>query len=115
MEQMNKIELKGVVGNVRLQNFPDSTMARLTLATNYAYKDKDGTAVIETAWHNVVAREGRTIHDLSKIERGAKLHVSGRMRYQKYVGSDGVERVSAEVVANKLEAIDDPEPLGYEM
>lgn len=90
-------------------------MARLTLATNYAYKDKDGTAVIETAWHNVVAREGRTIRDLSKIERGTKLHVTGRMRYQKYVGSDGVERVSAEVVANKLEAIDDPEPFGYEM
>jgi len=113
---MNKIELKGVVGNVRLQDFPDRTLARLTLATNYAYKDKDGTAVIETAWHNIVAREGRSIHDLSKIEKGARLHVVGRMRYQKYVGSDGTERVSAEVVANKLEAIDDPaEPLGYEM
>lgn len=114
MEQLNKIELKGVVGSIRTQTFSDNQMARLTLATNYAYKGKDGAAVIDTSWHNVVAREGRNIHDLSKIVRGTKLYVLGRLRYQKYTGSDGVERISAEIVASKIAVIDDPEPLQYE-
>ena len=47
MEQLNRIELKGVVGNVRIQDFNESRMARIGLATNYAYKDREGVAVIE--------------------------------------------------------------------
>ena len=42
MEQLNRIELKGVVGNVRIQDFNESRMARIGLATNYAYKDREG-------------------------------------------------------------------------
>ena len=55
MEQLNRIELKGIVGNVRIQTFDESRMARIGLATNYAYKDRDGAAVIDTSWHNIIA------------------------------------------------------------
>lgn len=115
MEQLNRIELRGTVGSVRLQTFSDNVMARITVATNYAYKDREGAAVIDTSWHSVVAWEGKNIHGLDKIVRGTKVHVTGRLRYQKYTGSDGVERVSADIVANKIAVIDDPEPLQYEV
>ena len=55
MEQLNRIELRGTVGSVRLQTFNGNQMIRFTLATNYAFKDKEGMAVIDTAWHNIVA------------------------------------------------------------
>ena len=115
MEQLNKIELRGVVGSVRLETYEDSRMARINLATNYAYKDREGTAVIDTTWHNVVAWEGRNIQGLERINKGTKLYVCGRLRYQKYTGVDGVDRIATDVLANRLAIIEDPEPMQYEM
>lgn len=115
MEQLNRIELRGVVGSVRLQNFADNKMARFTLATNYAYKDREGAAVIDTSWHNVVVWENKNIKDLEKLDRGSKVFVQGRIRYQKYTGSDGIERVVTEVVAGRMAILDDVEQLQYEM
>jgi len=115
MEQLNKVELRGVVGGVRIQNYDDSKMARINLATNYAYKDREGTAVIDTSWHNVVAWEGRNIQGLERITKGSKLYVAGRIRYQKYTGVDGVDRIATDILANRLTLIEDPEPMQYEM
>ena len=115
MEQLNRIELRGVVGGIRLQTFEDSRMARISLATNYAYKDRDGTAVIDTSWHNVVAWEGRNIHGLDQIVKGTRLQVTGRLRYQKYTGTDGVDRIATDILASRISIIDDPEPMQYEM
>ena len=56
MEQLNKVELKGVVGSVRLQKIGNNTqVANFTVATSLAYKDKAGCLIIETTWHNVTA------------------------------------------------------------
>ncbi|MCR4860518.1 MAG: single-stranded DNA-binding protein [Bacteroidales bacterium] len=115
MEQLNKTELRGVVGSVRVQTYEDNRMARITLATNYAYKDREGSAVIDTSWHNVIAWEGRNIQGLDRIAKGTKLYVVGRLRYQKYTGTDGVERNATEILANRITIIDDPEPMQYEM
>jgi len=115
MEQLNKIELKGVVGSIRTQIFDDNRMARIGLATNYAYKDREGAAVIDTSWHNVIAWEGRNIQHLDKITKGSKLHVTGRIRYQKYTGVDGVDRVGTDIIANHVTLIEDNEPMSYEM
>lgn len=115
MEQLNRIELRGVVGNVRIQDFNESRMARIGLATNYAYKDREGAAVIDTSWHNVIAWEGRNIQGLNRIGKGTKLHVLGRIRYQNYTGVDGVDRVGTDIVASQIKIIDDPEPMTYEM
>ena len=55
MEQINRIVLRGNVGNVKLQNVGNSEVIRFSLATNYAFKGKDGNPVIETTWHNITA------------------------------------------------------------
>lgn len=115
MEQLNKIELRGVVGNIRTQVFDNGKMARITLATNYAYKDREGAAVIDTSWHNIVAWEGRGIQGLDRIVKGSKLYVTGRIRYQKYTGTDGVDRIATDILANRVTLIEDPEPMQYEM
>ena len=115
MEQLNRIELRGVVGNVRVQTFDENKMAQISLATNYAYKDREGSAVIDTSWHHVVAWEGRNIQGLERINKGTKLYVCGRLRYQKYTGVDGVDRIATDVLANRLAIIEDPEPMQYEM
>ncbi len=110
MEQLNKIELKGNVGNVRISDVGENKVARFSLATNFIYKGREGDAVIETTWHNIVAWSGRNMPDLTKIEKGASLYVSGRVRTSKFTGSDGTEKQIYEVVANKI-AFEDPSPM----
>lgn len=93
----------------------DNRVYRFTLATSRAYKDKNGTAVIETTWHQVVAWENDNMPDLSQIDKGSKLYVSGRIRNQKYLNSEDVEKQVVEVVANRVVFVESQEPLAYEM
>ena len=115
MEQLNKVELRGNVGSVKLQTGASRGGARITLATNVAYHDKEGAPVIETQWHNVVAWESRNIRDLERIQKGDKLYVTGRLRYQKYTGQDGVERVQTDILASRVVLLEDEDPLNVEM
>lgn len=102
MESLNKIELRGNVGNVRLAESGGSKVANFSLATNYLYKNRDGEAAVETTWHNVVAWEVKGMPDLSRIQKGVPVYVCGRMRQTRYTGADGTEKQIYEVVANKL-------------
>lgn len=115
MEQLNKVEIRGNVGNIKTQTYSQNVMSRITVATNYVYKDKSGAAVIETSWHNVVAWEGKNIADCTKIQRGSKIYVQGRLKYNKYMTDDGQERQVTEIIATRLVIIDEEESLTYEM
>lgn len=115
MEQINKIELRGNVGSIRIQNVNDTKVARFTVATNYAMKKRDGTAVIETTWHFVTAWEGKNIADLDQIMKGSKVHLTGRMRSQKFNDIHGEEKYSYEVYAQKLDVLNGEESLSYEL
>ena len=107
MEQLNRIELKGNVGNVKVQTFGENEVVRLSVATNYVYKGRDGNPVIETTWHNVTAWNGKGMPDFHKIEKGSCVYVSGRLRQQKFEGADGTEKQIFEVLANRLALIED--------
>ena len=115
MEQLNRIELRGSVGSIRIQKISGANVANFTVATNLAYRDKDGTPIIETTWHNVTAWESKDIQNLEKIEKGSKVHLVGRLRNQRFCGSNGAERTMYEVVARTVELVDDQEVLQYQM
>lgn len=114
MEYLNKIELLGQVGNVRLQTFNGRSVANVSVATTRVYRNAVGDPVMETTWHNVNVWEGRDVDDLKTLQKGDKVHVMGRMLSRKFTGTDGVERTAYEVTAYSLHVIDDPSPLSYE-
>ena len=108
MEQLNRIELRGRVGSVRVQDVSGRKVAHVTVATDFAYKDRSGNAVIETTWHNVTAWEGnKGIPALDFISKGTPVYVCGRLRSQKYQGSDGVEKSFLEIIANTVEPVEE--------
>ena len=113
MEQLNRIELKGNVGNVRISDVGGNVVANFSMATNHVYKSREGQAVVETTWFNVVAWGGKGMPDLSRIEKGMPLSVSGRMRSVRYTGQDGTERQSMEVVASKVAFEEPAAPSGF--
>ena len=115
MEQINRIELRGLVGSVKLQQVKEKRVARITVATNLAFADRNGAAVIETQWHNVSAWEGKRINGLEKLKVGDKVRVIGRVRYNKFTGVDGQEHYATDILAYTLTIIDDDDVFAYEM
>lgn len=106
MEQLNRIELRGNVGNIRISEVGESKVARFSVATNFIYKGKDNEGVVETTWHNVVAWSGKGMPDFTAITKGAPVYVTGRIRTSRFTGSDGTEKSVYEVVASKIEVLD---------
>jgi len=115
MEQLNRIEIRGIVGSVRFQTFQDRNVCHFSVATSYVYKNRSGEPVIETTWHNVNAWENRNFPDLSQIAKGVKINVIGRLKSQKYTDSEGVERFSYEVQASQINILDQQGQMQYEM
>ena len=106
MEQLNKVELRGILGVLRVMSVGETRYATMSVATNYCYKDADGCPVIETTWHQVTAWEGKGCPDLSSLKKGDKVHVIGRLRCRKYTAETGEERTVMDVVASTLERIE---------
>lgn len=107
MEQLNKIEIRGNVGNVNILKVGNTRVAHFSVATNFAYKDRNGEPVIETTWHNVTAWEGnKGVCPLESIRKGFPVYVTGRLRIQKYLSGDGTEKTSTEIVANVVEPVE---------
>lgn len=109
MEQLNKVELKGIVGNVHTQEYEDVIHANFSVATDYAYKNEDGTPIVETTWHSVAASEKKDTptFDLSRLRMGDKVHVIGRIQAQRYVTQDGMERTIYRILAQHISKIAD--------
>ena len=102
MEHINKIELRGNVGTVRLNEYNGSKVVNFTLVTDFIYKTREGGVTSEATWHNVVAWENSQMPDLDKIAKGTPVNVTGRLRTSRYTSADGVEKQYYEVLANRI-------------
>ena len=107
MEHINKIEIQGRVGTVRANEFNGSKVVNFSVVTDYLYKTRDGAAVNESTWHNVVAWESRDIKNLDMIEKGIHVNVTGRLRQSRYTSSDGTEKQFYEILAYKVQIVSD--------
>lgn len=101
LECINRVELRGIVGTSRVTEVGDRNLINFSLATNYAYKDKDGYPVIESTWHACKAWAERE-DDLTMYRKGTPLHVEGRIRNIRYTDIGGCERITWEVIASKV-------------
>ncbi len=103
-EFLNRVELRGRVGHdPRVTSVGDAQVARFSLATNEAFRGKNGELREEVTWHNVTAWAGRNIMDFKEIRKGSFVSLIGRLRNSRFMGNDGTERSLVEVVAGRLE------------
>lgn len=106
MESINKYEIKGTVGNVRVQKFEDTQVANMSVVTNYIYKGRTGTPMVETFWMNVCAWQGKGMpEDFDSIRKGDIVHAKGRLRDRDYTAADGSLRHITEMIADSLDVI----------
>lgn len=107
MEHINRIELQGRIGTVRTNEYNNSRVANFSIATELMYKSKDGTAVNETTWHNIVMWESKDTPRIEEIAVGVPVNVTGRLRSNKYTNAEGTEKIFYEVMAGKVRIVRD--------
>jgi len=107
MEFLNKVEIRGIVGQVHITKVADTETAQISVITEDVSQSKDGCAVVNCTWFSVRAWKGPGIVDLQKIEKGSRVHIIGRSRCQRYVGTDGCEKTCYEVIASTVELVEE--------
>lgn len=108
MKSTNRVELKGVIGqDARINTAGSMRVANFSLATEFLWVDKEGNKMKDTDWHNIVAWEVFGIADFSKLVKGTKVSLVGRLRTRNYADKQGNQRYITEVVADELDVIDD--------
>ncbi len=106
MNCINKIEIKGRSGNIRVAELSSGAVASFSVATDYFSKAADGKAVCETTWFHVSACQNQCAGiDLKALKKGDPVYVTGRMRCSKYTLADGTERQFYEIIASNVESV----------
>lgn len=106
-QNLNKIQLRGIVGCVKTIKIQEREMLRLSVATNYAYTDHDGNACIDTTWFNIEIWDNK-FNGLNPddIKKGIPVEVVGRLRVTNYTNSEGNWRTTYTVIANSITVFD---------
>ncbi len=106
IEQKNILELRGIVGAHSPIPGSKASSCHFSLCVTSSGKDRNGMPVIETTWFNVTAFESAKVRDLDSICRGAKVHLKGTLRYQRYMDCNQIEREFPVVAATELTVLD---------
>lgn len=104
---INKVILVGNLGNDPDTKFTQGGMVicRISLATTSVRKDKDGNQQERTEWHRVVFFGKLAEIAGEYLRKGSSVYVEGSLRYDKYTGSDGVEKYSTDIVCDEMQML----------
>lgn len=104
---INKVILVGNLGDDPETKYTQGGMAVTTirLATTSVRKDREGNQQERTEWHRVkfFGKLGEIAGEY--LRKGAQVYVEGSIRYDKYIGQDGVERYSTDIVADEMQML----------
>jgi single-strand DNA-binding protein len=81
-KSLNRVQLIGNLGkDPEVKYTPQGTpVAKLTIATNERYKDKNGEWQDRTEWHNVVLWQRLAEIAGEYLKKGGKVYVEGRLQ-----------------------------------
>jgi len=104
-KSVNKVILLGNLGkDPEVKYTPQGTpVAKLALATNERYKDKDGQWQDRTEWHNVVLWQRLAEIAGEYLKKGGKVYIEGRLQTRSWDDKQtGQKKYMTEVVASDL-------------
>lgn len=106
MSSFNNITIVGNLGRdpeQRSVGDGERTVTSFPVATSRKYNTRDGQLKEETQWHSVQVWGPQGENCAKYLSKGSLVLVSGEMRYRKYTGKDDVERISAEINADRVQ------------
>ncbi|AII50340.1 MULTISPECIES: single-stranded DNA-binding protein [Hymenobacter] len=104
MAGVNKVILIGNLGkDPEVRHLEGgSTVANFTLATNEYYRDKQGTRIERTEWHNIAAWRGLAEMAEKFLKKGQQVYVEGKIRTRQYQDKDNQTRYITEIIADEI-------------
>lgn len=77
-------------------------LAKISLATNSSYVNKDGERVKDTQWHKVTMF-GKTADVVEKyVTSGKTIAIEGKLNHKNYDDKDGNKKYVTEIVAHEV-------------
>jgi len=104
-KSVNKVILLGNLGkDPEVKYTPSGTpVAKLTLATNERFKDKDGQWQDRTEWHNIVLWQRLAEIAGEYLKKGSKVYIEGKLQTRSWEDKQtNQKRYMTEVVANDI-------------
>lgn len=99
---INKVILIGNLGqDPEVRRLESGAMvARITVATNENYRDKNNEWQTNTEWHNVILWRFLAERAETQLKKGSQVYIEGKLTHRKYQTQEGQDRYVTEVVAN---------------
>ncbi|MEN9842276.1 MAG: single-stranded DNA-binding protein [Pseudomonadota bacterium] len=108
MASVNKVILVGNCGRDPEIRYLASgqAVASVSVATSSRRKDRTtGDMVDDTQWHRVTFYDRLAEIAGEYVKKGRPIYVEGRLKYGKYVGQDGIERNTTDIIATELQLL----------
>src|SRR5712692_5822000 len=116
-KSVNKVILVGNVGQDPEVKYTASgvPVAKLSLATNERFKDKNDSWQDRTEWHSVVAWQRLAEIVGEYVRKGSKLYIEGKLQTSSWEDkSSGDQKFRTEIVARDIVLLGRPEKGGGE-
>lgn len=103
MAGINKVILIGNLGrDPEVMTFDNGVKkASFSLATTESYKNKEGSRVEQTEWHNIVLWRGLAEVAEKFLQKGSQIYLEGRIRTRSYE-QDGVKKYVTEIFGDNM-------------
>lgn len=101
---MNNIFLSGNIGQKPELKHTNGATARAVC--NFSLAERGLKKGDETVWHRVVCWEKTAESVAQYMDKGAGVNVMGRLTYRTWKDKEGIERITAEIVAANVEFTD---------
>ncbi|MFN0050036.1 MAG: single-stranded DNA-binding protein, partial [Cytophagales bacterium] len=111
---VNKVILMGNLGKDPVYKKFDngSAVSSFTLATSEKYKDKSGTYVTKTEWHNIDAWSPLAEIAEKYLKKGNQVYIEGKIESRDYTDKDGIVKKFYSIKAKELNLIGGPNTSG---
>lgn len=105
---MNKVFIIGRLGkDPEVTNTQSgTTIARMSVATDESYKDKDGNKVDKAEWHRVVCFQQTAKNVQRFVGKGSLVCVEGSLQTVKWQDKDGNDKYATEIKAHRVQFLD---------
>jgi len=107
MSSVNKVILVGRLGkDPEIKYMPNGdAVCNITVATSETWKDKNGEKQEKTEWHRVTFYRKLAEIAGEYLKKGSMTYVEGRLETRKWTDKAGVDKYTAEIIANEMQML----------
>ncbi len=101
---VNKVFLIGHLGkDPELTYIPSGVaVCKVTMATNFVWKNQNGEQQESTDWHNLVFWRRNAEIANEYLRKGSQVFIEGRISYRTWESNDGVKRNATDIIVQNF-------------